>query len=233
MTRILIINPNSSEAITEKIKREAMSAESSLKQDIKIDVITSGNGPSAIESSNDELTAAFYTVEELKKREKNYDAAIIACAADPGIEAAKEALSIPVVGLFEAAVHICNIVGNHFSVIGSCGCEDIAAFKDTVRRYGYENRLASIKYLNTGVMGVDGACLSSLKEKIMEARNKDGANAVILGCAAFAGMGKKLSAECGIYVTDGILESVYMAEMMSEIMCTRRIDGRSRNLGRI
>lgn len=212
--KVLIINPNSSEKVTEKIRKEA---QRSAGDDIEAHVITSVNGPVVIESSYDEVVAAFHTVNELKKREKDFDAAIIACASDPGLSAAKEQLTIPVIGIFEAAVHVCNILGNYFSVIGSCGQEDIAAFRETVRHYGYESRLSSVKYLGVGVSGINNACEESLKECISKAKYSEGVNGIILGCAAFSGMGHKLTEEYGIYVTDGIADALYMAEMMVKI----------------
>lgn len=219
--RILIINPNSSGKITERIRNEAERVVGRSAHRLEIDAITSVEGPSVIENSYDELVAAFHVVNELKRREKNYDAAVIACAADPGLPAAKEILDIPVTGIFEAAVHVSNIVGKTFSVIGSCGYEDIAAFKDTVSRYGYETRAVSFKYLDRGVDGINEQCKAYLKEKISEAKYKDGADAIILGCAAFAGMCRKLSEECGVYVTDGIAEAIWLVQMMSGLSAVR------------
>lgn len=222
MIKILVINPNATESITERILMEAKKLETDR---LSVDSVTSFRGPKAIVSSADEITAAYHVLEELKEREGTYDAAVIACASDPGLTAAREIIKAPVTGIFESAAYVCNMHGGRFSVIGSCDWQDIPCFTETAKRYSMDGHLASVKYIGTGVCGVDGSCIPLLDEKIEEAKNKDGASAVLLGCAAFAGMGDMLTKKHGIYVSDGICEAVAMAKMLVEIGQVRTYAG--------
>ena len=212
--RLLIINPNSSQSITASIKKEA---EKFFSDMLKIDVITSEHAPAAIETGADELIAGYYVLEELKKKENQYDGMIIACASDPGLEAAREILSVPVVGIFEAAAHVCNILGNRFCVISSCDEKEIPCFERLVDNYGYRNRFTGVKPLRLGVLGVKEADISCIESKINEAKHQEGIDAVVLGCAAFSGMGTKLTEKCGIYVSDGIAESILLVKSLIQL----------------
>ena len=219
MIKVLIINPNSTDEITERIQREA----GALSNDgLAIEVVSSRKGPEAIVTSYDEVRAAYYVLEELSRRSGEYDAAVIACASDPGLQAARELLTVPVTGIFESGAYACNMHGGRFSVIGSCDWADIPCFHEVARRYGLHDHLASVKYIDTGVCGVDMSALPLLDEKIEEAKLLDGASAVLLGCAAFAGFGAELSRKHGIYVTDGICEAVLAAKSMVKLEIVRR-----------
>ena len=219
MMRILIINPNSTDAITERIQVEAGRL---ADKDLAVDAVSSVKGPEAIVTTYDEVQAAFHVLEELSQRAGDYDAAVIACACDPGLQAAREMLPIPVTGIFEAGIYACNSHGGRFSVIGSCDWADIPCFHEVARRYGLHDHLASVKYINTGVCGVDENAIPILDEKIEEAKLADGATSILLGCAAFAGFGPALSRKHGVYVTDGVCEAVLMAKSMVELNRVRR-----------
>lgn len=217
--RLLVMNPNSSQAITNRIQREVKAFETSQ---LRIDVITSKDGPAAIITDADELAAGYCGVRELQQREAGYDAMIIACASDPGLSAARETLGIPVVGIFEAAIHICNMAGNRFCIVASGDEGEIPCFAQMVGRYGYESRFTSVETLGAGVLGVSESDIDTIEEKINRAKRQSGVNAAILGCAAFAGMGRQLSKRCGIYVSDGIGESILLAKALAELNWIRQ-----------
>lgn len=211
--KILIFNPNTSDDVTEKIRIEALKY---ACEDLIIDVKKAPIGPIAIETSYDEVIAAYVTVEELKKIEDEYDAFVIACFADPGLKAARSILKTPVIGLFEASLYELALKGNRFSIISSCGNDDISAFIELVRSYGFFDRLASVKYLGVGVNGVSEDIKNVVKEEIQKCIFEDGADSIILGCAAFSGFGDVLTKELNVNITDGIKSSIYFAKMMIE-----------------
>jgi allantoin racemase len=210
---ILIFNPNTSDTVTERMRKEAKKFE---RHGLSIDVRKAPRGPQGIETAYDEVVAAYVTMEELKRLEDQYDAFVIGCFADPGLAAAREVIKVPVVGLCEASLHTACLNGGLFSIISSCGSDDIYAFIETVKRYGLRELLASVRYLGTGVNGVSESIMDEIKTKIRQCVSEDGARTVILGCAAFAGFGDMLTKELGIPVIDGIKASIYFAKMMVE-----------------
>lgn len=75
--------------------------------------------------------------------------------------------------------------------------------------------------MRLGVLGVKDADISCIESKINEAKHQEGVDAVVLGCAAFSGMGAKLTENCGIYVSDGIAESILLVKSLIELKLRR------------
>lgn len=218
--KILIINPNTSSKVTEYIRKEAIKYED---DQLKIEVIKASNGPKAIETYYDEIIASTVVLKELKRFEGTYDAAIIACFSDPGLPAAKELYDVPIVGICEASVHMSNLYGNRFSVVATGGHLDISIFIEIIRKYGLEQRLASVRYMDVGVEGVSIDIKENIKGVINKCRYEDGAENIILGCGAFSGFGNMLTEEMKILVIDGIEQSIAFAKMMAENNYKKRI----------
>lgn len=209
--KLLLLNPNSSQSVTERIAEEA---EKFQRPDLEIEVRTVRAGPPVVETAADELLAGYGVLQELRRLEDQFDAAVICCFADPGLLAAREELKIPVVGICEAALHMGRLHGSRFSVLSSCGSADISAFHETIGRCGFREGMASVRYLGSGVNGVPRLPSEAAKELIRRCFEEDGANAVILGCAAFSGWGEPLSQEFGRLVSDGVGDGAALAEML-------------------
>lgn len=211
--RILLLNPNSTNEITRRIK---LAAERYNHGDIEIITATAKNAPPAIETSIDELTAANAIIEELTLRKGTYDGAAICCFSDPGLSAAKEMFDVPIVGMCESAVYFSSFYSKRFSILGSCGSGDVSYYLEHMKNYGAEGRLSSVEYLGTGVLGVPNHITDEISQKIEVCINRDGVGAILLGCAAFAGLGDKLTEKYGIVITDGIGPSIMTIKMLVE-----------------
>ena len=202
--RILLLNPNSTQMVTQRIQRAAAPYQSA---ELEITAATAKKAPPAIETAMDELQASIAVLEELEA---------LCCFSDPGLDAAKELCDVPVVGMCEAAVYFSAFYSRRFSILGSCGSGDVPYMYGHMKRYGAETRLASVDYTGTGVLGVPDQVTDDISEKIEGIIHRDGVGAVLLGCAAFAGMGDALSKKHGIYVTDGIGPAIMTLKMLHE-----------------
>ena len=211
--RILLLNPNSTQMVTQRIQRAAAPYQSA---ELEITAATAKKAPPAIETAMDELQASIAVLEELEARKGTYDGAALCCFSDPGLDAAKELCGVPVVGMCEAAVYFSAFYSRRFSILGSCGSGDVPYMYGHMKRYGAETRLASVDYTGTGVLGVPDQVTDDISEKIEGIIHRDGVGAVLLGCAAFAGMGDALSKKHGIYVTDGIGPAIMTLKMLHE-----------------
>src|SRR4030042_6447438 len=113
--KIMVINPNTSESMTNHIRKELMRIK---RSDTKLTVVCPGKGPETIESAYDEACAVPPTLELVKKaNQEGYDAVILACFSDPGLEAAKEISEIPVIGMEESTLHMAALLGARFSIL--------------------------------------------------------------------------------------------------------------------
>lgn len=95
--RIKIINPNTSQVMTDRMR---ISAESVAAAGTTIEAVSPSGGPAAIEGFYDETYAALGLLEEVRKGERDgFDAYVVACFSEAGISAARELAAGPVVGI--------------------------------------------------------------------------------------------------------------------------------------
>lgn len=113
--KIMVINPNTSESMTEHIRHEL---ERIKRPDTELTVVCAKRGPETIESAYDEALAIPPTLDLVRKANRErFDAILIACFSDPGLEAAKEISEIPVIGIEESALHMAAMLGAKFSIL--------------------------------------------------------------------------------------------------------------------
>ncbi len=113
--KIMVINPNTSESMTNHLREELNRIK---RSDTELTVVCPDKGPETIESAYDEAYAIPPTLELVKKANREgYDAVILACFSDPGLEAAKEISEIPVIGIEESTLHVAAMLGARFSVM--------------------------------------------------------------------------------------------------------------------
>src|ERR1700721_2370758 len=113
--RILVINPNKSVAMTEKIGAAARAV---AAPGTELIVVNPADGPVSIEGYYDEAFSVPGLLAEIAKGEGlGVSAPIISCFDDTGLEAARSVASAPVIGIGEAAFHLASMLGHRFSVV--------------------------------------------------------------------------------------------------------------------
>lgn len=216
--RILVINPNTSADMTEDIYQSAVAAKQSAT---KVKVTNPLHGPECVEGMADELMAAYHLLDIIREAEStdHFDAYIVACFGDPGVDALRELTDKPVVGVAEAAIRLSSFISGKFSIV-SILPRCLIHLEDLVRRYGGEKRLASIKTPNIGVLDFHKDA-ESAKQKLLsaadEAVREDFAEAVILGCAGMSGFADLVAGEIGVPVIDSVTAAVKVAESLVDM----------------
>ena len=112
MRRVLVINPNSNETVTEGL-RHSLAVYSGQAQ---IDCCTLREGPFGIESDEDVALVSPLVCEQIAAS-PGYDAYVIACYSDPGLAACRERFDRPVFGMQQSAVEAAVAVGGRFGVL--------------------------------------------------------------------------------------------------------------------
>ena len=218
---ILIINPNTSEEMTDKIRAVA---EAVKRDDCSIVVTCPDHGPITIESSYDEAYAIGPTIDLVRRasEQEDYDAIILACFCEIGVEAAREVSPVPVLGLEEPTLATALLLGEKFGIMTEQRPR-VAMKKRHVRRYGLEQRMASIRPLELSVAelaadpeGTKAAGMKLARRMIEE----DGAEVIIMGCAAMAGYSDDLERELGIPVLDPLIVTLKLAEALVDMGLT-------------
>jgi allantoin racemase len=212
--KILVINPNTTESMTEHLRREL---EGVAGPGVELTCANPEHGPVSIESAYDEALAIPPTLELVRSAEREgYDAVVLACFSDPGLEAARELVSIPVVGIEEATLHLAAQLGFRFTIL-TTRCQRVPAKTEHVAMRGLAGRLASVRPLEMSVLEMD-AEPERTKTRILEvagaAVREDGAEVIILGCAGLAGYAADMERELGVVVLDPSPVALLTAEMI-------------------
>jgi allantoin racemase len=215
--RILVINPNTSESVTDHIRREL---EKIKRADTELTVVNPEHGPVSIESVYDEALATPPTLELVREaNEEGYDAIVLACFSDPGLDAAKEISEIPVIGIEEATMHIASMLGHKFSITtGSPSRAPVREIHTKLRNI--EGAFASALVMNMPVLEMD-AEPEKAKARILElsrqAVEEDGAEVIILGCAGLTGYAEDVERELGVVVLDPTSVAFKIAEAIADM----------------
>ncbi|MBS3787866.1 aspartate/glutamate racemase family protein [Candidatus Bipolaricaulota bacterium] len=200
--KITVINPNTSQSMTDHINRELAKIK---REDTELEVTCPDRGPITIESAYDEAYAVPPTLELVQEaNRKGQDAVILACFSDPGINAAKEISDIPVVGIEESTLHVASMLGNKFTILTTLK-ERVAAKENEVEECGLTSKLASVRPLEMTVAETDEEP-ERAQERIFEVAKKaieeDGAEVFALGCAGMAGYAEPVEEKLGTVVLD-------------------------------
>ena len=199
--RILVVNPNSTVAVTEGI-REAVAGVPGAAA-ARIDCLTLAEGPPGIETDA-HVRQVVAPLVALVRREAPASAAVVdACFSDPGLSELKAATDRPVFGIGECAYRAAAADGRRFGVI-SILAGSIPRHRRHVDSLGLGARLAGDLAIGLGVVELADAARTRdrLEETGRRLRDAHGAEALVLGCAGMAGYCAGLEAALGVPVVE-------------------------------
>jgi allantoin racemase len=213
MTRILLINPNISDSVSDLIGAEA---QRSAAPGTRVEVLTAPFGVAYIETRCEALIGGYAALQLAAEHHARFDAVVVAAFGDPGLPALREALPIPVTGLTEAALASACLLGHRFSIV-AISQRIRAWYRETVESYGLVSRLASIRGLDEpladigNVQGNQGERLVALAERCVA---EDGADVIVLAGAPLAGLARSLRGRLPVPCVDGVSSAVRHAESL-------------------
>ena len=170
-----------------------------------------------------------------------FDAAIIGCSADPGLDMAKRTVNIPVTAPLEAGLYIAAMLRQRVAVLIPAGFDDAhILYEDLAHAYGMERRIAWTGYVDVEyppdeelqrLMDKDAAearrvilsChRTSLDNEVARlskiAIKEHGAGAIYCGCTFWTGMLDPLAEELGVPVIDPGIAPLRVAEILADTM---------------
>jgi Asp/Glu/hydantoin racemase len=193
--RILVVNPNSNEAVTKGLA--AALAPVRFADGPEIECRTLAEGPYGIETQ-EHVESVTLPLRRLVAGSNDIDAFVIACYSDPGLAVCREATARPVFGINEAGVLTALARGRHVRYM---------------RQLGLMDRFAGERPLNMSVAEVASGeqTLDRMIEVGGELRDKDAADVIVMGCAGMARHRQPLEAALGVPVIDPTQAAVAMA----------------------
>lgn len=220
--RILLANPNTSESVTARI---AAAARQAASPGTEIVPVTAASGVPYIVTRAEAAVAAVAMLELMAAHAGGCDAAVVAAFGDPGLEAARELLPIPVVGLAEASILSACALGRRFTLICFLPAF-IPWYHDSVARSGLLDRLASIRAATSAfndLSTVQDELEMELVKLCQAAFETDGADVVVLAGAPLAGLAPRIAPSLPGPVLDGVMAAVRQAEALAGLCAYRPV----------
>ena len=207
--RVLVINPNSNQAVTDGMADAVKPL--AIDGGPDIECVTLAEGPFGVETQAD-VESVTLPLRKLVSERDDADAFVIACYSDPGLQVCREATDKPVFGIQECGVLTALSLGGQFGVI-ALSSRSIKRHLRYIRQMGVMERLAKERAADLSV--ADSASGAGTFDRLCEVgrdlRDLDGADSIVLGCAGMAIHRAALADHLGIPVTDPVQAATAMA----------------------
>ncbi|WP_420406060.1 aspartate/glutamate racemase family protein [Nisaea sp.] len=190
--RILLINPNATEYVTERM---AVAAREELGAAWHVEEMTNAGAPSIITDDAGLELATNLMVEAFEKGRDPLDGVIVAAFGDPALQELKSMLPVPVVGIAESGMLEAAEYGNFAIVTPTPDLFD--AINGLAERYGVRSKLAAQLTTETDayvLMSQPEALVATLRGMIEEAVADGGVDAVVIGGGPLADAARELAA---------------------------------------
>ncbi len=175
------------------------------------------------------VNETFVVKKIIEAERQGYDAVILNCFRDTGLQLGRSAVNIPVMGPCESAVTMAQLVGRKFAIV-TVSAEHVPIMVRNLEFYKCEHRFISKPirhfdpwYWDALVDAFKGkpAKLISDFEKVALECVEDGADVVIPGCfflgAAFVKAGYKQVGNTGVPVLSASTSTIKLAEAMADL----------------
>lgn len=189
--RILLINPNSTEYVTERM---AVAAREELGPSWHVAEMTNIGAPSIIADEPGLKVATELLVAAVENGLDPLDGVIVAAFIDPALEELRDLLSVPVVGISESGMLEAAAYGRFAIVAPTPDLFDVIT--GLAERYGVRDRLAALLTTKADayvLMSEPEALVQTLREMIDEAVARGDVDAVLIGGGPLADAAKALA----------------------------------------
>jgi allantoin racemase len=210
MTRLLVVNPNTSREMTETIRRSAEAAANAVA--VEVDTVCPTNGPPSIEGRFDEIVSAYWTLDCVMQVVDAYDGVVVACyGPHAAIEGIREAVDVPTMGIMEASILYALPLGSRFGIVTTSSRWQ-PLLEDGLKLLGVESRCASVRSSGLAVLDLDRLPREEVCGRLAEAARaaveEDGAEVILLGCAGMAGLQEVVASAVRVPVVDAVCAGV-------------------------
>jgi Asp/Glu/hydantoin racemase len=208
--RILVINPNSTVAVTRAID-DAMEP-LRIAGGPEIACLTLDEGPPGVESQTDADGVIMPLCRVIREQEAACVAFVIACFSDPGLFSAREVTTKPVLGIAECGILTALTLGHRFGVI-SILARSVPRHLRYIAAMGLGQRLAGDLPVGLGVTELGDArkALTRMIDVGRSLRYDHGADVLVMGCAGMARYRADLEEAVRIPVVEPTQAAVAMA----------------------
>ena len=210
MNPIIVINPNSTQAVTDGMARALDSLR--MEGGPPIECVTLQEGPPGIETQEQADAVVAPICNLIRSRDEGANAFVIGCYSDPGLRQGRATTSKPVLGIAESAMLIAMTQGARFGVISILETS-IPRHHRYVRALGLESRSAGDRAIGLGVteLSDEDRAFERMVSVGKQLKDDDGADVLIMGCAGMARYRGDLEEAIGLPVIEPTQAAVTVA----------------------
>lgn len=222
--KILLINANTTPAVTDLIAAEALRVAS---PGTEVLAVTGSFGPSIVGSRAEIAIAEHAALDLMARHGSGTDAVVIGVSFDVGLRAGRELLRVPVVGMTEAACLIACTLGGRFGIV-TYGQRSAAILREIVAGYGLAGRLAGMHGLEAtpaDMLADPEALQGQIAEAVIDLVERDGAEVVVLAGAVMAGLPPLIQDLVPCPLVEGIASGIGLAELLVRLGPTKAHTG--------
>jgi len=206
---IVVINPNSTEAVTRGIDRACEPLR--MNDGPRIECVTLADGPPGIQTQRDVDGVVAPLLRAIGELDARASAFVIACFSDPGLHSARETTAKPVLGIMESGLLTALTLGQRFGVIAILPAS-IPRHLRMINAMGLSSRLAGERAVGLPVVELaDEAKTAGRMVEVGRQLAADGANSIVMGCAGMAQYRSRVEQAAGIPVVEPTQAAVAMA----------------------
>lgn len=211
--RILVVNVNTTDSITQAIAQQARSV---AAPGTEIIGLTPYFGAESVEGNFESYLAAIAVMDRVLAYDQPYDAVIQAGYGEHGREGLQELLNVPVVDITDAAASTAMFLGHAYSVVTTLD-RTVPLIEDRLRLSGLDQRCASVRASGLAVLELEEDPARAVEAIVRQAElavSQDKAEVICLGCGGMAGLDEQIRQRTGVPVVDGVTAAVTIAEAL-------------------
>ena len=211
--RILVVNVNTTESITDTIAQQARAV---AAPGTEIVGLTPYFGAESVEGNFESYLAAIAVMDRVMAYDQPFDAVIQAGYGEHGREGLQELLDVPVVDITEAAASTAMFLGHAYSVVTTLD-RTVPLIEDRLKLAGLYARCASVRASGMAVLELEEDPLAAMEAIVRQAEraiHDDKAEVICLGCGGMAGLDEQIRQRTGVPVVDGVTAAVTIAESL-------------------
>ena len=215
--KILLINPNTSQHVTERMRATAQQA---IGDAAAIQAFTAQSGPAIISSRSENAIALAEMLRLAAAHQEGHDVLMLGVSIDTGLQALREMLDIPVVGMAEAALLTASMLGGKIGCL-TLGAAMVPVYEELTASYGLASRGSKWRAIEVPsafkVTDADPEVERALIQASKQLVQQDGSDVIVLCGAVLAGYARQVSTAVGVPVVDpaqaAALQALTLARM--------------------
>lgn len=227
MTKLLLINPNTSTHVTQRM---VDTAQHSVGSKARITGVTATEGPRIVGSRAENVLAAQQALQLGIEHAAGADAVILAISTDAGLWALREVLDIPVLGMLQASVLAAAQLGQRIGLM-TLGAHMLPVYQEQLRLYQLDGLMQAWaaphlpRAFLPGALAVEPLVLEQLQQQAQQMIAVHDLDVIILSGAVLAGYRTDLQALLPVPVVDGIEAAAWQALAMAHMQASKATTG--------